>query len=163
MACPASGKTTSASTPFATMPWMSAMAFCVSPWPSAYSKEVTLGHLLASSLAEAVVTRRQLLPPKPSVIPRTASSGPHHEGTSPFAAAPLEEAWSPPPPPPQAARARTPTQVSVRGLVRESSRFTGRFLSGSWVGRGRCLGVRVSRGRAGGRRLPGEAVPEGDP
>jgi hypothetical protein len=25
-------------TPLATMPWMSEMAFCVLPWPSAYEK-----------------------------------------------------------------------------------------------------------------------------
>ena len=67
-ALPASGKTTIALTPLATMPWMSEIAFWVLPWPSAYSK---LGH--ARALGDlvlgrsAVVTRRQLLPPKPSV------------------------------------------------------------------------------------------------
>ena len=45
---------------------MSEMAFWVLPWPSAYLKSVTLGHFGASSLPEAVVTSRQLLPPKPS-------------------------------------------------------------------------------------------------
>ena len=80
MAWPASGKTTSASTPLATMPWMSEMAFWVSPWPSAYSTSVTLGHLAASSLPDAVVTSRQLLPPKPSVRPRVIFLGPHQEG-----------------------------------------------------------------------------------
>ena len=77
---PASGKTTSALTPLATRPWMSEMAFWVSPWPSAYVKSVTLGHLAISSLAAAVVTRRQLLPPKPSVRPRVIFFEPHHEG-----------------------------------------------------------------------------------
>ena len=62
------------------------MAFWVSPWPSAYSKSVTLGHLAASSLPEAVVTSRQLLPPKPSVRPRTISLVPHQGGASPPAA-----------------------------------------------------------------------------
>src|SRR4051812_1951893 len=87
MASPASGKTTRALTPLATMPWMSAMAFCVLPWPSAYSKPVMLGHLAASAFAEAVVISRQLLPPKPSVMPRTAFLLPHHAGAFPLAAA----------------------------------------------------------------------------
>ena len=79
---PASGKTTSALTPFATMPWMSEIAFCVLPWPSAYSSSVTLGHFFASARADAVVTRRQLLPPNPSVKPSLIFFGPHHDGTA---------------------------------------------------------------------------------
>ena len=59
------------------------MAFCVLPWPSAYSKSVMFGHLATSFLADAVVTRRQLLPPKPSVRPRVAFFGPHHDGRFP--------------------------------------------------------------------------------
>ena len=35
IALPASGKTTIALTPFATIPWMSEIAFSVLPWPSA--------------------------------------------------------------------------------------------------------------------------------
>jgi hypothetical protein len=42
--------------------------------------EVTLGHLAASFRAEAVVTRRQLFPPNPSVSPSEIFFGPHHEG-----------------------------------------------------------------------------------
>ena len=72
-----------ASTPEATIDWMSLIAFCVSPWPSAYWRSTTLGHFEASSRAAAVVTRRQLLPPNPSVKPRRISSGPHHDGTPP--------------------------------------------------------------------------------
>src|SRR6185503_20015472 len=44
--------------------------------------EVTLGHSLASARADAVVTRRQLLPPNPSVNPSLIFFGPHHEGTA---------------------------------------------------------------------------------
>src|SRR6056297_2465986 len=40
------------------------------------------GHFSASSLPEAVVTNRQLLPPKPSSRARVASFGPHQDGTS---------------------------------------------------------------------------------
>ena len=72
-----------ASTPEATIDWMSLIAFCVSPCPSAYWTSTTLGHFDASSRAAAVVTRRQLLPPNPSVKPRLISSGPHHDGTPP--------------------------------------------------------------------------------
>src|SRR5205823_10623681 len=43
--------------------------------------DVTLGHLPASLRAEAVVTRRQLFPPNPSVRPSVIFFGPHHEGT----------------------------------------------------------------------------------
>src|SRR3954449_6008551 len=82
IALPASGKTTRASTPFATMPWMSEIAFCVLPCPSAYVSEVTFGHFFASSRADAVVTRRQLLPPKPSVKPSVIFFEPHHDGTA---------------------------------------------------------------------------------
>src|SRR5437764_4616301 len=60
---------------------MSEIAFCVFPWPSAYVSDVTLGHLAASSRAEAVVTRRQLFPPNPSVRPSVIFFGPHQEGT----------------------------------------------------------------------------------
>src|SRR6478672_6911339 len=45
------------------------------------------GHLATSSLADAVVTRRQLLPPNPSVRPRLALFGPHQEGRFPPPAA----------------------------------------------------------------------------
>src|SRR6187551_3110720 len=62
------------------MPLMSEMAFCVLPWPSAYLKDVTLGHFEASSLPEAVVTSRQLLPPKPSRRAKEILWVPHHEG-----------------------------------------------------------------------------------
>jgi hypothetical protein len=50
-------------------------------------KPVTLGHLEISSLADAVVTRRQLLPPKPSVRPKVIFFGPHQDGTPPDVAA----------------------------------------------------------------------------
>jgi hypothetical protein len=43
---------------------------------------LTLGHFAASCRPDSVVTRRQLLPPKPSTSPITASFGPHQEGTS---------------------------------------------------------------------------------
>src|SRR3954454_15542032 len=82
IALPASGKTTRALTPVATMPWMSEIAFCVLPCPSAYSSDVTFGHFAASSRADAVVTRRQLFPPKPSVRPSLIFFGPHHDGTA---------------------------------------------------------------------------------
>ena len=59
---------------------MSEMAFCVLPWPSAYLKLVTLGHLAASSLPEAVVTSRQLLPPKPSSRAKVIFFVPHQDG-----------------------------------------------------------------------------------
>src|SRR6185503_15999757 len=78
-----------ASTPEATIDWMSLIAFCVSPCPSAYWTSTTLGHFDASSRAAAVVTRRQLLPPKPSVKPRRISSGPHQDGTPPSSGAVL--------------------------------------------------------------------------
>ena len=78
----ASGNTTTAFTPLETMPWMSEMDFCRSPWPSAYTNSLTLGHFAASWRPDSVVTRRQLLPPKPSRRPITASFGPHHDGTS---------------------------------------------------------------------------------
>src|SRR5262245_47591216 len=61
---------------------MSEIAFCVLPWPSAESLELTLGHFSASSRADAVVTRRQLLPPNPSVKPSLIFFGPHHDGTA---------------------------------------------------------------------------------
>jgi hypothetical protein len=63
IAGPASGKTTRASMPLAAIALTSEIDFWVSPWPSAYSYFVMLGHLSASSLPEAVVTWRQLLPP----------------------------------------------------------------------------------------------------
>jgi len=44
--------------------------------------DVTLGHLAASARADAVVTRRQLLPPKPSVKPSEIFFEPHHDGTA---------------------------------------------------------------------------------
>src|SRR5262245_13523946 len=44
--------------------------------------EVTFGHFFASSRADAVVTRRQLFPPNPSVKPSLIFFGPHHEGTA---------------------------------------------------------------------------------
>src|SRR5580704_18699974 len=47
-----------------------------------------LGHFWASSLAEAVVIRRQLLPPKPSRKAIVAFFGPHHDGVSACAADP---------------------------------------------------------------------------
>src|ERR1700749_2590548 len=96
---------------------MSAIAFWVSPCPSAYSKSVTLGHFFASSSAEAVVTRRQLLPPNPSVMPRTISLSPHQGGASPPAA--FEEP-EPESEPPHAARLRTrvPAPRTASNLVR---------------------------------------------
>jgi len=59
---------------------MSEIAFWVFPCPSAYVIEDTLEHFFASSRAEAVVTRRQLLPPNPSVKPSEIFFGPHHDG-----------------------------------------------------------------------------------
>src|SRR4051794_15986767 len=59
---------------------MSEIAFCVLPWPSAYLKSVTLGHLDASSLPEAVVTSRQLLPPNPSSRAKLIFFVPHQSG-----------------------------------------------------------------------------------
>src|SRR3954454_1530472 len=44
--------------------------------------EVTFGHFSASARADAVVTRRQLLPPNPSVKPSLIFFGPHHDGTA---------------------------------------------------------------------------------
>src|SRR3954452_5304637 len=67
-------------TPVDTIPLMSEMAFWVFPWPSAYLNDVTLGHLAASSLPEAVVTRRQLLPPKPSSRAKEIFFVPHQSG-----------------------------------------------------------------------------------
>src|SRR3954465_12998557 len=122
------------------MPWMSEMAFWVSPCPSAYSKSVTAGHLEASSLADAVVTSRQLLPPKPSVIPSTMSLSPHQDGTPPPPLARVDEpaqARGPPPRwrgaagpargagPPQAARVRprAPAPTVAKTLVARVVRF----------------------------------------
>src|SRR6476619_2648907 len=48
--------------------------------------DVTLGHFDASSRAAAVVTRRQLLPPKPSVKPSLIFLSPHQAGTPPASA-----------------------------------------------------------------------------
>src|SRR3954453_11336814 len=42
--------------------------------------DVTLGHFSASARADALVTRRQLLPPKPSVKPSLIFFGPHQDG-----------------------------------------------------------------------------------
>ncbi len=47
-----------------------------------------LGHFWASSLADAVVIRRQLLPPKPSRKAIEAFFGPHQEAVSALAADP---------------------------------------------------------------------------
>jgi hypothetical protein len=44
--------------------------------------DVTFGHFFASSRADAVVTSRQLLPPKPSVKPSVIFFEPHHDGTA---------------------------------------------------------------------------------
>src|SRR3954463_10239780 len=44
--------------------------------------EETFGHFLASARADAVVTSRQLLPPKPSVKPSLIFFGPHQDGTA---------------------------------------------------------------------------------
>src|SRR3954465_14100590 len=106
------------------MPWMSEMAFWVSPCPSAYSKSVTAGHLEASSLADAVVTSRQLLPPKPSVIPRTMSLSPHQDGTSPPPLALVDEPeLVSEPPQAQRARPRAPAPTVARTLVARGVRF----------------------------------------
>src|SRR5689334_23409955 len=96
---------------------MSEIAFCVLPCPSAYSNDVTLGHLAASSLAEAVVTRRQLLPPKPSVMPSTICFEPHHDGAFGLAGAPPDDAEPLPEPPPHAARASMPTLMAASTLA----------------------------------------------
>src|SRR6185437_8613264 len=44
--------------------------------------DVTLGHFFASSRSDAVVTRRQPFPPKPSVKPSLIFFGPHHDGVA---------------------------------------------------------------------------------
>src|SRR3954452_9033942 len=78
---------------------MSEIAFCVLPWPSAYLKSVTLGHLAASSLPDAVVTSRQLLPPNPSSRAKLTFFVPHQSGApSTWVTAPVP---LPPPPPPE--------------------------------------------------------------
>src|SRR4051812_45515719 len=106
------------------MPWMSEMAFWVSPCPSAYSKSVTAGHLDASSLADAVVTSRQLLPPKPSVMPSTMSLSPHQEGTSPPPLALVDELELESEPPHAArVRPRAPAPTVARTLVARVVRF----------------------------------------
>src|SRR5262249_30113264 len=106
--------------PLAAMPWMSEMAFWVLPCPSAYSKLVMFGHLATSFLADAVVTRRQLLPPKPSVRPSVAFFEPHHDGRLP----PPGAAVAPPPLPdpelPQPATSKAvPSPATMRASVKE--------------------------------------------
>src|SRR4051794_26720420 len=97
---------------------MSEIAFCVLPWPSAYLKSLTLGHLAASSLPEAVVTSRQLLPPKPSRRAKLISFVPHQSGapstwvTSPLALSPPLEL------PPQPVRvSRTAAAAAAPGRI----------------------------------------------
>src|SRR4029079_470435 len=65
----------------------------------------TLGHFAASLRADAVVTRRQLLPPNPSVRPRVIFFGPHHDGLADVLADVL------------AAVAITATQASARTMI----------------------------------------------
>src|SRR6187200_3318992 len=117
-----------ASTPVETMPLMSEIAFCTLPWPSAYSNLVTLGHFLASSLPDAVVTRRQLFPPKPSSSAKEISFFPHQDGApSTWVTLPPAPFPEPPDEPPHAARTRdmavsSPTLASlVRGFICLSS------------------------------------------
>src|SRR4051794_25213820 len=112
-ALPASGNTTIASTPWATRPWMSEIAFWVLPWPSVYTYFVTLGHFLASFWASPLVTLRQLLSPKPSASASVIFFGPHQDGApatgwpSPEPLAPAFELEPPPPPPPPPPHAAT--------------------------------------------------------
>src|ERR1700750_3416220 len=96
---------------------MSEIAFGVLPCPPAYRKLVTLGHFLASSLPEAVVTRRQELPPKPSSSAKVIFLVPHQAG-APATWVTLPPALPPADPLlPQPARTRdkeaTPTAVSL--------------------------------------------------
>ena len=75
------------------------------PWPSAYLKSVTLGHFAASSLPEAVVTSRQLLPPNPSSRAKLIFFVPHQSGApATWVTLPLPPLPPPPElPPPQPA------------------------------------------------------------
>src|SRR6185369_14186471 len=123
MAWPASGNTTIALVPLATMPWMSEMAFWVLPWPSAYWKSVMFGHFATSALAEAVVTSRQLLPPKPSVSPRLALFGPHQDGRLPPAAALLLPPSPEPELPHPASRSAAVLMATTNGMYRLDRRM----------------------------------------
>src|ERR1700755_1661323 len=96
---------------------MSEIALDVLPCPSAYRKLVTLGHFMASSLPEAVVTRRQELPPKPSSRAKVIFLVPHQAG-APATCVTLPLALPPEDPPlPQPARTRdreaAPTATSL--------------------------------------------------
>src|SRR3954470_10835493 len=97
---------------------MSEIAFCVLPWPSAYLKSVTLGHLAASSLPEAVVTSRQLLPPNPSSRAKLIFFVPHQSG-APSTWVTLPLALSPPLElPPQPVRvSRTAAAAAAPGRI----------------------------------------------
>src|SRR3954467_8791905 len=71
-----------------------------------------LGHLDTSFLASAVVTRRQLFPPNPSVKASVAFLVPHHDGafwTDPFPAGGAAPESRPEPPQALSARAQPPT------------------------------------------------------
>src|SRR6476469_5382356 len=91
------------------MPLMSEIDFCTLPWPSAYWNLVTLGHFIASSLPDAVVTSRQLFPPNPSSRAKEIFLVPHQSGapatcvTLPLSPLPLP----PPELPPHAETAST--------------------------------------------------------
>src|SRR5690349_21667380 len=150
------------------MPLMSEVAFCTLPWPSAYLNEVTLGHLLASSLPEAVVTSRQLLPPKPSSSAKLIFLVPHQSG-APATCVTLPLLLPPPPElPPQAARvSNTAAAAAAPGRILRT--FIGTFLPvcGMGVPSGR-VGKRERRsggGRCAGRRCTGRrcAAPPGQP
>src|SRR4051794_35872408 len=155
------------------MPLMSEVAFCTLPWPSAYLKSVTLGHLDASSLPEAVVTSRQLLPPKPSSSAKLIFLVPHQDGAP--------DTWVtgpslPPPalaPLPQAETVRTATEAAARpGSTLRS--FIGEFLPVRTTDLSRrgdqqrmCGGRRSGRGGCGAHaRAPQQCSPvdrvEGD-
>src|SRR5881392_4262811 len=113
-ALPASGNTTIASTPWATRPWMSEIAFWVLPWPSVYTYFVTLGHFLASFWASPLVTLRQLLSPNPSARASVIFFEPHQDG-APATGLPAAALLEPPPPPPP--QATTPNASAAQAIL----------------------------------------------
>src|SRR4051794_23694116 len=96
---------------------MSEIAFWVLPCPSAYVKFVTLEHLEISSLAAAVVTSRQLLPPKPSVRPRVIFLAPHQGGAFGSRYAPDPEAEPDEEPPHALSRSAMALAATTRRAV----------------------------------------------
>src|SRR4051794_11598692 len=138
------------------MPLMSEMAFCVLPWPSAYLNDVTLAHLLASSLPDAVVTSRQLLPPNPSRSANETFFVPHQSGApARWVTLPL----SPPLPLPPELEAQPATASRTAAAAAAPGRIVRTFMGRSFLEARQGCAVVVGRERpqavVGAPRSPG--------